>query len=306
MSRHADAPATGLIGIIGGTGKVGAATARRLRAAGHRVRVIARTPALVPPDLAQDFHSADLVEPASLQPALAGVDTLFLITPFIEAETRLGLDALAQARVAGVSKVIYLAINNLEAMARIPHFANKIPIVAALWRSWPHGVVLRPNFFFQNDAMFLGAMAFGGLLPLPLGTMGVDAIDVDDIADTAVLALTTDRLDGMSLPLSGPDRLTGPGIAATYAALLGRPVAYAGDDLTHFPAVVAQAMPGADAWLIEDLRLMCAETQRLGNHAGPDDVARLERLLGRPLRRHQAFAQALVASLPQPAGRQPA
>jgi uncharacterized protein YbjT (DUF2867 family) len=283
------------IAIIGGGGKVGSGTARRLIAGGHRVRVIGRSAATPPDDLKSHFMQGDLANPDSLADGLAGASALFLITPFIEPETALGLAAVTAAQAAGVPKIVYLAIMNLEAMAGIPHFANKIPIKQAVLASGPRAVVLQPNFFFQNDALFLPAIRFGGVYPLPIGSAGVDAIDADDIAEVAARALASEDLAGQVVPLSGPERLTGPAMAATYAELLGRPVSYGGDDLAQFGAMLRQAMPGADDWLVNDLTLMCRETQRLGNHASDSERALLEQLLGRPPRRHRDFAAALLA-----------
>ncbi len=285
------------ITIIGGTGTVGGLTAAIAANEGASVRVVSRTPPKGPAHPRLAHMAADLSDPASLAPALAGTETLFLITPFVERETEMGLGAVEAALKAGVRKIVYMAIMNLEKLARVPHFGNKIPIKRRVLEAAPKAVILEPNFFFQNDFMFLPAMIHAGVFPLPLGSAGVDAIDARDIAEVAAKALLTPELDGRVVPISGRDRLTGPSVAATYAEILGRPVHYAGDGLERFGDLVRQAMPGADDWLVNDLTIMSEENQRQGNHATPAQVDALEAILGHPVRRHADFAREAVASM---------
>lgn len=282
------------VAIIGGSGKVGSATARALRLAGHKVRVICRNQSAVPADLIDCFWKGDLSKPDSLTAPLAGVDALMLITPSVEQETQMGLDALQVAKAADVSKLVYMATKHPELMHMVPHFANNIPIKYAVTAGWPNHVILQPNYFFQNDEMIFPALMHGGVFPLPLGTVGVDAIDIADIAAVAVIALTQSRLDGSTVPISGHDRLTGPSIAQTYAQLLDRSVIYGGNDLTQFGGLLSQIIPDASPWMIDDTITMFGEFQRQGGHAKPSEVDALEAILGRPVRRHADYAASLV------------
>lgn len=285
------------ITIIGGTGTVGGLTAAIVADAGASVRIVSRAPPKGAPHPRVAHRTADLADPSSLGPALDGTETLFLITPFVARETAMGLGAVEAALAAGVRKIVYMAIMNLEKLARVPHFGNKIPIKCRVLEAAPTAVILEPNFFFQNDFMFLPAMLHAGVFPLPLGSVGLDAIDARDIAEVAAKALLTADLDDQVIPISGRDRLTGPSVAATYADILGRPVHYAGDGLDRFGDLVRQAMPGADDWLVEDLTIMSEENQRQGNHATPAQVEALEAILGHPVRRHADFAREAVAMM---------
>ena len=282
------------VAIIGGSGKVGSTTARALRLAGHKVRVICRNQSAVPADLIDSFWQGDLSKPDTLTAPLAGVDALMLITPSVEQETQMGLAALHVAKAAGVSKLVYMATMHPELMHMVPHFANKIPIKHAVMAGWSNHVILQPNYFFQNDEMVFSALMHDGVFPLPLGTVGVDAIDIADIAAVAVIALTQSRLDGTVVPISGHDRLTGPSIAQTYAQALSRPVMYVGDDLTQFGGLLNQIVPDASPWMVADTITMFGEFQRQGGHAQPGEVDALEAILGRPVRRHTDYAASLV------------
>jgi uncharacterized protein YbjT (DUF2867 family) len=287
------------VAIIGGSGKVGSTTARALRLAGHQVRIICRTKSAVPEDLLDYFCQGDLSQPDSLALPLRGVEALLLITPSVETETQMGLAALRMAQATGVQKLVYMATMTPELMQAVPHFFNKLPIKQAVIAGWQKHVILQPNYFFQNDAVVLQALVHGGVFPLPLGTVGVDAIDIEDIAAVATIALTQDRLDGSVVPISGRDRLTGPSIAQTYTQLLGRPVIYCGDDLTRFGDLLRQIMPDASPWMIADTITMFGEFQRQGGHATLQEVEALEAILGRPVRRHADHAATLVRNFVQ-------
>ncbi|MFM2041943.1 MAG: hypothetical protein RLY86_519 [Pseudomonadota bacterium] len=285
------------VAIIGGTGKVGHLTALHLAARRVPVTVISRTAPAAPLPPGVRHVPGDLADPASLAAGLAGADSLFLITPFIAAETTLGLGAVEAALAAGVRRIVYMAIMNLEVMARVPHFGNKVPIKQRVMAAGVPFTVLEPNFFQQNDFMYAGAMLGPGVYPMPLGRIGLNAVDVRDIAPIAALALATDRLDGRVLPIPGPEPISGPSAAATYARLLGRPIHYVGDDLDGFVAMLDRMMPGgADDWLKHDLRTMAEENLARGNPADADQIAAVEDLLGRPLRRHAALAEEVVAA----------
>lgn len=282
------------VAIIGGSGKVGSATARALRSAGHQVRVICRTQTAVPEDLSDCFFLGNLSQPSSLAAPLTGADALMLITPSVEQETQMGLAALDVARDAGIKKLVFMATMHPEQMQAVPHFANKLPIKQAVMAGWQNHVILQPNYFFQNDDMVLEAMLHGGVFPLPLGTVGVDAVDIDDIAAVSTIALTSEQLDGTVVPISGRDRLTGPSISQTYAQVLDSPVTYCGDDLTSFGDLLIQIMPDATPWMIADTVTMFGEFQRQGGQAISRDVDALEAILGRPVRRHADYAAGLV------------
>ena len=66
-----------------------------------------------------------------------------------------------------------------------------------------------------------------GLYPNPIGKAGIAAVDVRDIADAAVVSLTTDGHAGKTYNLVGPDPLSGPSAAAIWSQFLNKQVRYA-------------------------------------------------------------------------------
>ena len=83
---------------------------------------------------------------------------------------------------------------------------------------------------------------------MPIGSKGVAMADARDIAEVAAMELIRrDQAPG-KLPLEtinivGPDTLTGADAAAIWSEVLGRPIAYGGDDPSGFEANMGRLMP---------------------------------------------------------------
>lgn len=280
--------------VIGGTGTVGREVVARLGAREESVRVLTRSKAKAGglPGGAEGV-AGDMADPTSLAPAMDGVDAVFLVVPVDREETKLGLNAVEAAKGAKVGRIVYLSVFGAETAPKVPHFASKVPIEEAVRASGMPFVILRPNCFYQNDAPLAPALA-KGVYPQPIGEVGLSGIDVGDIADAAVNALTTADHDGRTVPLVGDDLLTGPTSAATYARHLGHAVRYGGDDLIAWMDSVAEHMPG---WLVADLRAMFEHFQHRGLRASDDDREATRRILGRPPRRFDDFAADLAGRI---------
>lgn len=267
--------------VVGGTGKVGRGVVSGLQA--RDVEAVSASRG------GGDGIAVDLTDAEALTAAARGFDAAFLITPLGPDEARIGVAAVRALRAAGVDRIVHLGIHNLEAMAEIPHFACKVPIKQEVL-SDGRSTVIEANFFFQNDLLFLGAIK-AGVYPLPIGEAGVFSVDAADIAAAGVTALLDPRWRGRAAPVCGPDRLTGPDLAANWSAAIGRPVVYGGDAIEPFLAGLAHAMPGMDPWLRHDFEVMMRVTQSHGCPATPQDLADARALIGRTPRSHRDFTQ---------------
>jgi uncharacterized protein YbjT (DUF2867 family) len=278
--------------VIGGTGNVGSLVAAGLVKQGVAVRIMSRSPdklKKLPPGM--EGVRVDLDDPDTLPAAFEGMARVFLLNSVGPNETGGGLNAVSAAKAAGVRKIVYLSVSMPPGSENIPHFRSKVPVEQAVRESGIAWTILRPNNFFQNDIRAKDAIARYGIYPSPLGNKGVNRVDLRDIADCAVSALTKSGHEGQTYEIQGPDTLTGEGIAGVYTKYLGRPVRYGGDDLDAWAEKVKGMMP---EFMVADMRIMFRFFQDHGMIASPEDLEKMEKLLGRKPRTFDAFVRELV------------
>lgn len=273
--------------VLGGTGTVGSAVVQELLKRGEAVRVATRSEEKVKtlPERVQGVVG-DLIDPATYVKIFSGVEKLFLLNAVNFSETQEGLAALNEAKKAGVQRIVYLSIHNVEIGPHIPHFANKIAIERALKESRIPFTILRPNNFFQNDYWFKDALLEYLVYPQPIGDIGISRVDVRDIAEAAAIALTEDGHEGKTYALVGPMPINGQTAAERWSTSLDKKINYAGNDLDAWEKEALKMLP---AWMVYDFRLMYALFQEKGLEASKEHLEVLEQLLGHPPRSFDSF-----------------
>lgn len=280
--------------VLGGTGTVGSRVVTALLEAGEDVRVPSRSrDGLDSLPAGAEGVQGDLEDPTTYDRIFGGVDRMFLLNPVSLSELHQGLAALSEARRAGVERVVYLSVHDVEKGAHIPHFSSKIAVERALAESGLDHTVLRPNNFFQNDFMLREAIVGHGVYPQPIGSVGLSRVDAGDIARAAASSLTEPRPESGAVALVGPDPLTGEDCARVWSEALGREVRYAGDDLDAWRE---QAMDFLPPWMVYDLALMYSMFQEDGLVASEDQLRETETVLGRPPRRYEDFVRETAAA----------
>ena len=189
--------------------------------------------------------------------------------------------------------MVYLSVQDVEAGPHIPHFAAKIAIENALRRSGLAVTILRPNNFYQNDHWFRESIVEHGVYPQPIGRAGVSRVDVRDIADAAVRALTSSDYEGRAYAIAGPEALTGPDCARAWAEALDREVVYVGDDLDAWQEQALNMLP---AWMVYDLRLMYGLFQEEGLTATGEQLEETRTVVGHEPRSFGDFVREMASS----------
>lgn len=277
--------------VTGATGTVGRHVVEHLGRRGADVRALVRNPARADFPAGVDVAQGDLLDVDSLRAAFSGVSTLFLLNGVVPDEFTQALVALAAAREAGVERIVYLSVIHSDRYVNVPHFAGKFGVERMIERMGMHATILRPAYFMDNELTIKDAIAEYGIYPMPIGSTGIAMIDARDIGEIAAIELIRREEAAAPLPhsrinLVGPDTLTGPGAAAIWAQVLGREIAYPGEDLAGFEQTLRQVMP---SWMALDMRLMAERFLTEGMVPEAGDVARLETMLGRPLRSYRDY-----------------
>lgn len=283
--------------VTGATGRVGRHLIAQLSQRGARVRALSRDPAKAGLPAGVEVVQGDLLDMDSLRAAFSGVSTLFLLNAVTGDEFTQAIIALNVARECGVERVVYLSVFNADRAVNVPHFAVKFGAERMLEAMAFSATVLRPTYFIDNEAMFKDVIVNHNVYPIPIGSKGVAMVDARDIAEVAALELMRREQAPGKLPIEtinlvGPDTLTGADVAKIWSEVLGRPVAYAGDDPAGFEANMARIMP---TWMAYEMRLMAERYVSDGMIPEAGDRERLSGILGRPLHTYREFAKALAA-----------
>jgi uncharacterized protein YbjT (DUF2867 family) len=284
--------------VTGATGTVGRQVVEQLVKRGADVRALVRDPAKANLPAGVTVVQGDLLDVDGLRGAFSGVSTLFLLNAVVADEFTQGLIALNLAREAGVERVVYLSVIHSDRYVNVPHFAGKFGVERMIEQMGFGATILRPAYFMNNDLTIKDVVLGYGVYPMPIGSKGLAMIDARDIGEIAAIELIRREQAAGPLPLDrinlvGPDTLRGNDVAAIWSEVLGRPIAYGGDDTASFEQNLRKFMP---SWMAFDMRLMSERFLTDGMIPETGDVARLTALLGRPLRSYRDFAAEIAAS----------
>ena len=279
--------------VTSSTGTIGSQVVKALVGHGAQVKAMMRDTRKADRVPGAEPVVGDLRDPQSVRAALAGVDTLFLLSPVVAEEMTMALLTLRLAADAGIKGIVYFSMVNADELTDVPHAAAKFAAERMIQTLDLPATVLRANYFMQNDAMIKDALLDQGLYAMPIGQRGAAMVDARDIGEVAALELlkrerSTQRLPRDLIDISGPEILTAERLTAIWSEVLGKPVTYAGDDLDAFEKKQREFMPPAMAL---DITLMFDGWQKMGVRPAEGAVDRLNTLLGRPLRTYHAFAE---------------
>lgn len=191
------------------------------------------------------------------------------------------------ATAAGVRRLVLLSgRGEPEAQRAEAEIAAVADRAGAAW------TVLRCSWFAQNfSESFLLPFVLDGHIALPAADVAEPFVDVEDIADVAVTALTEDGHRGRVYELTGPAALTFTEVAATLTAVTGRPVRYAAVSVEDFVAgAVAAGLPADDALGLADVFTTVLD----GRNAVPQDG--VQQALGRLPRSFVDYARSTAAA----------
>jgi len=285
--------------VTGATGTIGRNVVEQLVKRGADVRPLVRDPSKANFPDNVSVAQGDLLDVDSLRSALSGVSTLFLLNAVVPDEFTQALIALNLAREAGVNRIVYLSVIHSDLYVNVPHFAGKFGVERMIEQMGFNATILRPAYFISNDLTIKDVVTGYGVYPMPIGSKGLAMVDPRDVAEIAAIELIRrDQAKGQlsleRINVVGPDMLTGNDIAGIWSEVLGRPVAYGGDDTAAFEQNLRQFMP---KWMAYDMRLMGERFLSEGMIPEAGDVQRLTGMLGRPLHSYRDFATEIAAAV---------
>jgi len=207
--------------VTGATGDVGSKVVDRLLQRGDRPRVFVRDREKARSRFGDrvDVFIGDLADPASLNPALEGVDALFLVNTGPEIPAR-DEAAAKTAKAAGVKHLVKLSSMDVAQGLAIGAWHERGE--AAIRASGISFTFVQPTGFMSNLMAWATSIKAEGIMRASTGDGRRAFIHSDDIAAVATRALTTREYDGASLPITGPESLSFAEVTTKIGAAIGR------------------------------------------------------------------------------------
>lgn len=234
--------------LIGGTGFIGSAIARRLAADGHVLRFATRRRdrakhlTVLP---TAEVVEADVHDPAALAMLMRDQDAVVSLAGilrgnFSRVHAELPAKIAAAAKAAGVRRIVHISSLGAAADAPSAYHRSKAAGEAALVESGLDVTILRPSVVFgQGDSfltLFASLQRCFPVLPLACPQARMQPVWVEDVAQVAALSLLRRESIGQVYELGGPAVCT-----------LRDLVAYAGTVAGARALIIG--LPGPLAWL---------------------------------------------------------
>lgn len=223
-----------LVLVTGATGYVGGRLVRALYDRGDRIRCLARRPAELRARLESDIEvvAGDVLDPASLDRALAGVDIAFYLVhamgsrrDFDEKEREGASNFARAARAAGVRLIVYLGgLGNERTLSR--HLASRQEVGRVLRESGVPTVELRASVILGSGSLsFELVRALVERLPVLITPRWVgqrtQPIAIEDVIAYLAAASRLHVRDSVVVEIGGQDQVSYEALMREYAAQRG-------------------------------------------------------------------------------------
>jgi uncharacterized protein YbjT (DUF2867 family) len=230
-----------MFAVTGPTGEIGRRVAEGLARRGLEQRLIVRDPTRAP-----RLPKAEIVpvlgygDARAMGRALSGVETLFLVSAHdimgvihrsltsgrpVPAYDRLHehIAAVAAAAAAGVERIVYLSVVGAAPDATFILAHDHFHTEAYIRFTGLAFTFLRPNLYMDKVPEHVSR---SDVIRAPAGAGQVAWVSREDVAESAVAALTGDGHEGQVYDITGPEALTVAETAERLSAALGRRISY--------------------------------------------------------------------------------
>lgn len=269
--------------VTGATGNVGRQVVVQLLATGTATRALARHPESAGLPEGATVVGGNLSDPETLESALSGIDTVFLIWPFLATE---GAPSVLATVARHARRIVYLSSSGVnEDTERQTDPINQLhaDMERLIEKSGLDWTVLRSNTIASNTRGWAEQIRTTGVVRGP-DIAPTAVIHERDIADVAVRALTDHGHTGARHVLTGPQVLSRAEQVHTIGEAIGRPLRF---DKVPVPVARQQMLDdGRPPALVEAL-LASAET-RPESHLITSTV---QEITGAPARTFRSWAK---------------
>lgn len=219
--------------ISGASGNVGLSLLKLCQTKGVRPIAAMRRPRQSHEELA-DQRVLDFLKPETFEPALQGIEKVFLMRPpHLSKPQKDMLPFVTAMKTAGVQQVVFLSLQGADKLTYTPH--HKIEIL--LNESGLNCNFLRPSFFMENlSTTHREEIAVDQKIMVPAGKGKTNFISVDDIALAAFTLLKENTLEQAHWEITGAESFDYYEVAEILSRELGKIITYKKPGIPRFIA----------------------------------------------------------------------
>ncbi|MFC1681361.1 NmrA family NAD(P)-binding protein [Pseudomonadota bacterium] len=262
--------------VIGKNAKTGTRVNERLQTRGYATRAVSRS----------TTPRFDWADRSTWRPAIEGARAAYvtyqpdLAVPGAEADIKAWVQMAVDAKL---EHIVLLSGRGESGAERAEE------VVKASGLSWN---IVRASWFAQNfSESFMLEGILAGELVLPAGDTVEPFVDVDDIADVAVAALTNPALQNRLFEATGPRAMTFAQCVEEISEAIGHTLKYTRVPLeSYIDAVKAQGVPEDMQWLLRELFGVVFDGRNSEVMSG------VEEALGRPASDFESYLEKAVRS----------
>lgn len=266
------------IAITGATGQLGRLVVEKFKGKLPATSLVAlvRSPAKAGV-LGVTVREADYTKPDNLDRALAGVDTLLLISSNeIGQRATQHRNVISAARKAGVKRIVYTSLLHADT-STLSLAGEHRETEADLKASGVPFTILRNGWYTENYTGSIGGALAGGAVIGSAGEGRISSAPRSDYAEAAAVALTTAGHEGKIYELAGDHSYTLAGLAAEISRQTGKAIPYKNlSEADYADALVGMGLP-------KGLAQAYAGWDAAAAHGALfDDQRQLSKLIGHP------------------------
>lgn len=279
---------------VGSAGNYAQLVVPELVRRGAYVRGLVRRPetAIIPrANGAADVVIGDMNDSESLNAAMQGMDGVFLIGPeFKTNEAEMCINVIESAKRAGVRKIAYSSVQHTFLDVMVNHY-GKLPVHQALVESGLDFTILLPTTFMQSIELFQwDGVVKTGVYSHPISRAARQSwVDYRDVAESAAIALTTDKLSYGIFELAAGGMVSNEELVAIMSKSLGRTITV---DDPPFDEYI-KPFNIADPLIVKGYKAIC-DWYSVHGFPGGNNLS-LRTILGRQPRGLQAYIDELAA-----------
>lgn len=212
--------------VTGATGNTCSILVPALIKSGQEVRVFVRNEEKAQhlKDAGAEIYVGDLDRSDTIDAALEGVDEVYLCTWNGPTALQQGLNVIEAIKRVGTKPFVVrhsaFGAENSELIQQINKVDDALKASGIPWTS------IKPTFFMQNLMMASQSIQTDGNIYWDWADGRAGMIDVRDVADSALGALTGKAEEGKEYILTGPEPVSMTDVAKSFSKVLGEKVNY--------------------------------------------------------------------------------